>query len=161
MKIAKVVKIENNLISLEFANMSVKKFLRDNFSKEPYVGQKVEILNNGLIVEVQKKENEKKTPDKALQICSIIMLIMYILLLISIIYRKIIFYNSIGITFGILAYIFITLVMFCLSAFFVNNKIINFISKLLFGIIIAIYALRAIIYALAVIWTIIACAACL
>ena len=161
MKIAKVVKIENNIISLEFTNLSIRKFLRDNFAKEPYVGQKVEILDNGLIVEVEKKEEIKKVASKSLQALSISMLIIFLILLTLIIYKKVIFFNSFWITSGILIYLLATLVMFCLSTFLVNNKIINFLVKFLFGMLILICSVSAIIYILSIIWVLVACYACL
>lgn len=165
MKRATVIKVENNIISLKFSNKTVRKFFLDNFAKDPYIGQEVEILDNGLIVEVkmESKDNSQgqKIPDKILQSISLGMLIIYLLLVVVIICKKIVFYDSETITLITLGYVFITLGTFCLSTFFVNNKIIKFIFKVLLVFIIAVNSIYFLLYILSVIWTFIACGSCL
>ncbi len=161
MKRATVIKIENDIVSLKFSNNTIRKFFLDNFAKTPFIDQEVEILNNGLIVEVEKEKNDKnKTPNKSLQILSIVMLIAYVVLLIVLVNKNVILYSDEATTLVVGCYTFITLCMFCLSTFYVNSKVINTIFKVLIAIVIIAYALYILVYIFTIIWLFVACASC-
>ena len=66
----KVIKIEDNIVSIEFADKTIEKYLITNFISKPYIGELVEFTKDGLIYESKEsisKEESAKT-DKILEI---------------------------------------------------------------------------------------------
>lgn len=156
----RVAKIEGEIIYLEFPNKTIKKYLKENFVKEPFIDQKVEILNNGLIIEKQVVPVKEKKPNKKLQFVSLValtihILVMFIKLILGNPLSEIYFMNLL-----INLYILATLFIFVLYTYYVNNKTLNILLKVLVFIPLVLLGLYTILEVLMLIWTIIACISC-
>lgn len=156
----RVAKIEGEIIYLEFPNKTIKKYLKENFVKEPFIDQKVEFLNNGLIIEKQVVPVKEKKPNKKLQFVSLAaltihILVMFIKLILGNPLSEIYFMNLL-----INLYILATLFIFVLYTYYVNNKTLNILLKVLVFIPLVLLGLYTILEVLMLIWTIIACISC-
>ena len=156
----KIIKIEEDIVYLQFPNKKIRKYLKDNFLNEPIIGQEVEILKNGLIINSTKKINYKKK-NKILQILpTIILLLIFLVLYYTILNKD---GNNINIQIDTIIYVYsITiLVLAIMYAFFIHNEILGTILATLIIIPLTILAIYLIIRFLVILWGFVACLSCL
>lgn len=156
----KIIKIEEDIVYLQFPNKKIRKYLKDNFLNEPIIGQEVEILKNGLIINSTKKINYKKK-NKILQILpTIILLLIFLVLYYTILNKD---GNNINIQIDTIIYVYsITiLVLAIMYAFLIHNEILGTILATLIIIPLTILAIYLIIRFLVILWGFVACLSCL
>lgn len=156
----KIIKIEGNIVYLQFSNKKIRKYLKDNFLNEPIIGQEVEILKNGLIINSTKKTNYKKK-NKILQILpAIIVLLIFLVLYYTILNKD---GNNINIQIDTIIYVYsITiLILAILYTFFIHNEILGTILATLIVIPLTILTIYLIIRFFIILWGFVACLSCL
>lgn len=55
-----VVEINGNIITIRFQDGSCRKYLKENFIREPFINQKVQINSDGTLIDLDEKNKSAK-----------------------------------------------------------------------------------------------------
>ena len=166
----KVIKIEDNIVFIEFDDKTIGKYLITNFISNPYIGELVEFTKDGLIYESKNSINEENIVEnkRAVRILEIIAWILFLIYIIFLIYSTLndlnynyLFYNigSLKNQSNYLLDIFLFIYLLIIGIFFNNTK--NTLMKILFFIGTGILILLLILVYLYYLFIYIACMVCL
>lgn len=168
-QLIQIVNIDGEWVFLRFPDNTIRKYLKDNFLKEPIVGKFVMFLDNGLIIEKNINDgelNDKKVASRSYTICmrifSTSLMIVYLCFIFLFVWNN---QNISGLAillsliFGI--YIFIILFCFFISSIFINNRFLKkLLLILLIGLLILVF-LFILVYFLLLFMALVSCIACL